>query len=46
MERSFGIEMEFKGLTMQQSLAALKRAGLRPRLKDTTITTMRTEPGK
>ena len=28
MERTFGIEMEFSGLTMEQSLAALRNAGL------------------
>ncbi len=33
MERSFGIEMEFNGLTMQQSLAALKRAGLKAQIE-------------
>ncbi|MBP3731403.1 MAG: amidoligase family protein [Mailhella sp.] len=33
MERSFGIEMEFKGLTMQQSLAALRNAGLKAQIE-------------
>lgn len=33
MERNFGIEMEFNGLTMQQSLAALKRAGLKAQIE-------------
>ena len=33
MERSFGIEMEFNGLTMQQSLTALRNAGLKAQIE-------------
>ncbi len=33
MERNFGIEMEFNGLTMQQSLTALREAGLKAQIE-------------